>query len=74
MSDREKIYQLLDIVPDDKIAYIVGYIQGLTTEYSEGPNEETVIAIKEGDDILENGTGQRFEGSSKDFFEMILEE
>lgn len=25
-------------------------------------------AIREGDEMLENGTGQRFEGSTEDFF------
>lgn len=75
MSDREKVFQLLDYVPDDKMSYIVGYIQGLTImENIEIPNAETLAAIKEGDEMLENGTGQRFTGSTKDFFEMILEE
>lgn len=75
MSDREKVFQLLDYVPDDKMSYIIGFIQGLTiTENLEIPNAETLEAIKEGDEMLENGTGQRFEGSTEDFFNMILEE
>lgn len=75
MSDREKAVQLLNVVPDDKMAYVVGFIQGLTVlEESEIPNIETLEAIKEGDEILKNGTGQRFEGSTEDFFKMILEE
>lgn len=75
MSDREKVFQLLDYVPDDKMSYIIGFIQGLTiTENLEIPNAETLEAIKEGDEMLENGTGQRFAGSTEDFFKMILEE
>ncbi len=75
MSDREKVFQLLDYVPDEKMSYIIGFIQGLTiTENLEIPNAETLEAIREGDQMLENGTGQRFEGSTKDFFNMILEE
>lgn len=75
MSDREKAVHLLNFVPDDKMAYIVGFIQGLTiTDELEIPNDETLEAIKEGDAMLENGTGQRFEGSTEDFFKMILEE
>lgn len=35
MSERERMYQLLDSVPDNKIAYIIGYIQGLTAEKRE---------------------------------------
>lgn len=57
MSDREKVYQLLDIVPDDKMAYIIGFIQGLTiTEKIEKPNAETLAAMQE----LENGGGECF--------------
>lgn len=29
MSDREKVYQLLDVVPDSKLPYVIGFIQGL---------------------------------------------
>ncbi len=74
MSDREKMYQLLDIVPDSKISYIIGFIQGLTVEERETPNAEALAAFQESDEILKNGTGQRFDGSTEDFFKMILEE
>jgi len=29
MSDRERLLQLLDYVPDNKIPYVIGFIQGL---------------------------------------------
>lgn len=61
MSDREKIYQLLDTVPDDKIAYIIGYIQGLTIERSEKPNAETIAAFAEVDEMKRTGNGQKFD-------------
>lgn len=32
MSDRERIVQLLDKVPDYKIGYILAYIQGITAD------------------------------------------
>lgn len=56
MSDREKMYQLLDTVPDSKISYIIGYIQGLTVNEHDNPNAETIAAINE----LENGGGECF--------------
>lgn len=56
MSDREKLYQLLDTVPDTKIAYLIGYIQGITTESVDVPNDETLAAMKE----LEDGGGESF--------------
>lgn len=51
MSEREKMYQLLDTVPDSKISYVIGYIQGLTAEEHDEPNAETIAAMQE----LENG-------------------
>lgn len=77
MSDREKAIQILNEIPDYKIGYIVSYLQGYlhgVTDGEEIPNTETLEAIREGDEMLENGTGQRFEGSTEDFFNMILEE
>lgn len=61
MSDRERMYQLLDTVPDDKIAYIIGYIQGLTIEKSEIPNEETLAAFQEVDEMKRTGSAQKFD-------------
>lgn len=57
MSEREKMYQLLDSVPDNKIAYVIGFIQGLTITEENIPNEETIAAMKE----LENGGGESFD-------------
>ena len=81
MSDREKAIQILNEIPDYRIGYIVSYLQGYlpgslhgVTDGEEIPNAETLEAIREGDEMLENGTGQRFEGSTEDFFNMILEE
>ncbi len=55
MSDRERAVQLLNAVPDDKMAYVIGFIQGLTiVEGMEIPNHETIEAIEE----LKNGGGE----------------
>lgn len=70
MSEREKMYQLLDTVPNNKISYIIGYIQGLTEENKDVPNAETLTAMQE----LENGSGEVFSGSTDDFFKMLLKE
>lgn len=47
MSERERAIQLLEALPDNKIAYVIGYIQGLTMEKEDEPNEETIAAFKE---------------------------
>ncbi|MDE6913980.1 MAG: hypothetical protein K2P35_09830 [Lachnospiraceae bacterium] len=70
MSDREKVYQLLDTVPDYKIGYVVAYLQGITDGEEAKPNQETVEAIEE----LQNGGGEVYEGSAHDFLQMMLED
>lgn len=59
MSERERALQLLETVPDSKIAYVISYIQGLTMEEDDKPNEETIAAFKEGDkcQLEEQGNG-----------------
>lgn len=73
MSDREKAVQLLDTVPDYKIGYVIAYLQGLT-EDEEVPNEETIEAMKEAENMIKDGTLQHFEGSTSDFLKMALED
>lgn len=69
MSEREKMYQLLDTVPDNKIAYIIGYIQGLTISEDE-PNHETLQAFDEGDKMLTMGTGQKYTNTEDLFVDL----
>lgn len=35
MSEKERAIQLLETVPNSKIAYVINYIQGLTMEEDE---------------------------------------
>ncbi|MDE7310134.1 MAG: hypothetical protein K2N87_00670 [Eubacterium sp.] len=73
MSNREKAVQLLNVIDDEKMVYVVGILENLTG-FADIPNKETEEAIKEGDEMIQNGTGQRFTGSTEDFFHMLLEE
>lgn len=57
MSNRERALQLFDRLPDSKIMYLIGYMQGLTAEEYDTPNEETLVAMAE----LENGGGECFD-------------
>lgn len=43
MSDREKVVQLLDNVPDYKMGYVLAYVQGITAD--EDIEEERDIAL-----------------------------
>lgn len=38
MSNKDKIISLLDIIPDNKIGYVLAYIQGITADIAE-PDE-----------------------------------
>lgn len=35
MSNKDKIISLLDIIPDNKIGYVLAYIQGITADIAE---------------------------------------
>lgn len=73
MSDREKAIQILNDIPDYKIGYIVSYLQGYLhgiTDGEEIPNEETLEAFKEGDEMLANGTGKRYTSAAALFADM----
>lgn len=77
MSERELAVQLLDSIPDYKLGYVVSYLQGYLqgmNESDEIPNEETLKAFEESDEIVKKGTGQRFDGSTEDFFKAMLED
>lgn len=56
MSNKEKAIQLIESMPEYKMMYVIGYLQGLTAE-DEVPNEETISAIKE----IEDGKGRVFD-------------
>ena len=60
MSDREKVYQLLDTVPDYNIGYVIAYLQGLTEANAAEPNEETIKAFLEVDEMKRTGNCQKF--------------
>lgn len=70
MSNKEIAIQLLDKVPESKMYYIIGILEGAAIPDSEIPNNETIEAIEE----LKNGGGEVFEGSARDFVQMMLED
>ena len=69
MSERERASVLLKYVPDYKIALVIAYLQGLTAG-EDIPNDETIAAMKE----FDQGTGQRYSGSTADIFASVLAE
>ena len=69
MSNKEKAIQLLDQIPESKMLYIIGVLEGAAIP-DETPNAETMEAIQE----IENGGGEVYEGSAHDFLKMMLED
>lgn len=73
MSEREKIQEIVNNLPDDKLIFVLTYLQGLEDGLSEDPNDETLAAFAETDAALNDGTIKPFTGSTKDFLDDILE-
>lgn len=59
MSNKELAIQLLDRIPEAKMYYILGVLEGAAIP-EEIPNEETLAAFAEVDEIKKTGSGQRF--------------
>ena len=45
MSDREKMMQLIDEVPEYKIRFVIAYLQGLTADKHD-PSDEENYSVK----------------------------
>lgn len=59
MSERGFAHQLLDTVPDYKLDYVIAYLQGVTVG-EEDPNEDTLKAFSEADEMKSSGSCQKF--------------
>lgn len=75
MSEMERATALLGMVPQSKLGYVIGYIQGLLVDDALGkedvPNAETIAAMQEINEMIRTGSGQHFNGSTEDFFAML---
>lgn len=75
MSNREFAHSLIDQIPDNKMFYIIAYLQGAAIpDEEELPNAETRTAIQEVDEMIQTGSGQHFSGSTADFLAQLTEE
>ncbi len=68
MSNRDVAKNLIDQIPENKLIYIIAYLQGAAIP-DETPNAETIAAIEE----LENGGGTVFTGSTEALFAELME-
>ena len=73
MSYREIAKSLIDTIPESKLLYVVAYLQGVSVP-DETPNEETLAAMAEIEEVIAAGTAEGFSGSTSDFFKMLAED
>ncbi len=80
MSYQEIAKNMIDRLPDDKMIFVInmleglGEMSGLDLHPDFKPNETTIAAMAETDEMIRTGSGQHFEGSTEEFFSQILEE
>lgn len=76
MSNIELAKSMIDKLPEDKIIFIInileniGELSGLDIYPEYEPNKETLEAIEEVNTMIENNTGEAFDGSTADLFNM----
>ena len=73
MSDREKLFQLIDAIPDYKLSYAITYLQGLTDGGRVELNKETLEALEEAEKISKDPNVKSYT-NVKEMFREILED
>ena len=69
MSNREFAKSLIDQIPENRLLYVISYLQGAAVP-DETPNVETLAAFAE----LDNGGGHSFSGTTTELFAELMEE
>ena len=72
MSNREFAKSLIDQIPDGRLLDAVTYLQGMAVP-DHTPNAETLEALAEVDNMIANGAGEQFTGSTAGFLKMLNE-
>ena len=78
MSYQEVAKNMIDKLPEDKIVFLINIIENIGEmsgidiypEYT--PNADTLAAFAEGQEMLANGTGQKYT-NTKDLFAALEE-
>ena len=71
MSSRDQIMQMVDAMPEYKVNGLLNFLRLFMADQEDTPNAETVAALLEGDEMLRTGKGQHFQGTAKEFFDML---
>ena len=70
MSNRDFAKSLIDRIPESKLLYIIAYLQGAALP-EEIPNDETMEAMEEIENMIASGQGEHFAGDTGDLLRMI---
>ena len=68
MSNREQVWQIIDAMPYYKISGLLAFLR----TFEDYPNEETLAALAETDEMIASGAGQHFTGSAEEFLGAML--
>ena len=80
MSNQEIAKNMIDKIPEDKIIYVINILENIGEMYGINiypeykPNNETLQAAQEVNTMIQDGTGEHFEGKTIDFFTEMLGE
>ncbi len=80
MSNRELAKSLIDQIPESKLIFIInileniGEMSGIFSYPEFTPNEETLKAMAETDEMIRTGNGQHFRGTAEEFTALLLSE
>ena len=80
MSYQEIAKNMIDRLPEDKLIFVInileniGEMSGVDIYPDFQPNETTIAAMAETDEMIRTGSGQHFEGKTEELFAQILEE
>ena len=67
MSSREQVMEIINEMPEYKLVDLLAFLHTF-----EGiPNDKTLAAMEETDEMIRTGGGQHFTGSAEDFFAML---
>ena len=58
MSDREKVLQIINAMPEYKVTVLLDFLR----VFEEIPNAETLAAMAETEEMIRTGSGQHFQG------------
>ncbi len=65
MSYKELAHNLIEQIPENRLYYVILYLQGATVP-DETPNAETLKAVAEIEEMIKTGSGQHFRGTAEE--------